>query len=84
MTGIFKPCVAPLVIDQYTRQREYVKTLKSGERVIVDPETTISRILLVFYACVNIGAFFTIATTYAEKYLGFWIAFLLPGIVYFA
>lgn len=82
--GIFKPCVCPIILDQYTHQREYVKTLKSGEKVIVDPETTISRILLIFYACVNIGAFFALATTYAEKYLGFWIAFLLTGIVYFA
>ena len=81
--GIYKPSVAPLVIDQYTHQREYVKTLKSGERVIVDPETTISRIMLIFYACVNIGAFFALATTYVEKYRGFWLAFLLPGIVYF-
>lgn len=81
--GIFKPNVTPIVIDQYTRQREYVKTLKSGERVIVDPETTINRILLIFYSCINIGAFFMLATTYAEKYIGFWMAFLLPGIVYF-
>jgi POT family proton-dependent oligopeptide transporter len=58
--GIFKPCVAPIVIDQYTHQREYVKTLKSGERVIVDPETTIGRIMMIFYSCVNVGAFFAI------------------------
>ncbi|KAL1876173.1 hypothetical protein VTK73DRAFT_9611 [Phialemonium thermophilum] len=81
--GIFKPNVAPTVIDQYTHQREYVKTLKSGERVLVDPETTIRRILLIFYSCINVGAFFSLATTYAEKYRGFWIAFLLTGIVYF-
>ncbi len=81
--GIFKPCVSPTVIDQYTHQREYVKRLKTGERVIVDPETTISRIMMVFYSCVNVGYFFAIATTYAEKYVGFWVAFLLPGIIYF-
>ncbi|OIW23902.1 PTR2-domain-containing protein [Coniochaeta ligniaria NRRL 30616] len=81
--GIFKPCVSPTVIDQYTHQREYVKTLKSGERVLVDPETTIGRIMMVFYSCVNIGSFFAIATTYVEKYVGFWVAFLLPGIIYF-
>jgi dipeptide/tripeptide permease len=81
--GIFKPCVAPTIIDQYTHQREYVKTLKSGERVIVDPETTIGRIMMVFYSCVNVGSFFAIATTYVEKYVGFWVAFLLPGVIYF-
>ncbi|KAK2668684.1 MFS transporter superfamily [Fusarium oxysporum f. sp. vasinfectum] len=80
--GLFKPNVVPLIVDQYTDQTEYVKTLKSGERVIVDPETTIQRIMLIFYMCINVGAFFMIATTYIEKYVGFWLAFLLPGIIY--
>lgn len=51
--------------------------------MLVDPETTIQRISLIFYAFVNVGAFFAIATTYAEKRVGYWLAFLLPGIVYF-
>jgi dipeptide/tripeptide permease len=81
--GIFKPNILPTVIDQYRHQHQYVKTLKSGERVIVDPEMTINRISLTFYAFVNIGAFFPVATVYAEKRIGFWLAFLLPGIIYF-
>jgi dipeptide/tripeptide permease len=81
--GIFKPNILPTLFDQYRHQKEYVKTLKSGEKVIVDPETTISRISILFYGFVNIGAFFAIATTYAEKRVGWWLAFLLPGIVYF-
>ncbi|KAI1457882.1 PTR2-domain-containing protein [Annulohypoxylon moriforme] len=80
--GIFKPNVAPTVIDQYKYQREYTRVLKSGEKVLVDPETTISHIMLIFYAFVNIGAFFSIAIVYVEKYHSFWLAFLLPGIVY--
>lgn len=70
------------MIDQYTYQREYTKVLKSGEKVLVDPETTVSHIMLIFYAFVNIGAFFSIAIVYIEKYHSFWLAFLLPGIVY--
>ncbi|OAA55248.1 Oligopeptide transporter [Niveomyces insectorum RCEF 264] len=81
--GIFKPNVAPTVIDQYKHQKEYVRTLKSGERQIVDPERTVQRIMLIFYAMINVGAFFAIATTYTEKYVGYWLSFLLPGIVYF-
>ncbi|KAK5991705.1 MFS-type transporter ucsM [Cladobotryum mycophilum] len=80
--GIFKPNVAPTVLDQYTNQRQVIKTLKSGERVIIDPERTIQRVMLIFYAMINVGAFFAIATTYTEKYVGFWLSFLLPGIVY--
>jgi proton-dependent oligopeptide transporter, POT family len=51
--------------------------------VLVDPETTVQRIMLIFYASINIGSFFEIATTYSEKYVGYWLAFLLPGIIYF-
>lgn len=65
--GIFKPNVAPTLIDQYQYQREYTKVLKSGEKVLVDPETTISHILLIFYAFVNVGAFFSIAVVYVSN-----------------
>lgn len=71
------------MLDQYRHQRPYVKTLKNGERVIIDPEMTINRISLIFYCFVNIGAFFPVATVYAERRIGFWFAFLLPGIIYF-
>lgn len=57
--------------------------MRSGERVIVDPETTIQRMMLIFYALTNVGAFYGLPTTYGEKYIGFWLAFLLPGIIYF-
>jgi hypothetical protein len=39
--------------------------------------------MLIFYGFVNVGAFFMLATTYAEKYVGFWLSFLLAGIIYF-
>ncbi|KAK5130880.1 hypothetical protein LTR08_001601 [Meristemomyces frigidus] len=81
--GIFKPNIAPTVLDQYQHQRVYTKVLSSGEKVVVDPETTVQRIMLIFYALINVGAFFAIATTYSEKYVGYWLAFLTPGIVYF-
>ncbi|KAJ7452210.1 MFS peptide transporter [Mycena latifolia] len=81
--GIFKPNVAPTVLDQYTHQKPYVMTTKKGERVIVDPEMTIQRIMTIYYGFINIGAFYAIASTYAEKFVGFWLAFLLPNIIYF-
>lgn len=81
--GVFKPNVSPLILDQNPHKKAYTKTLKSGEKVIVDPEATTNRIMLLFYGFVNVGAFFMIATTYAEKYVGFWLSFLLAGIIYF-
>lgn len=81
--GIFKPNVAPTVLDQLGHKKAYTKVLKSGEKVIVDPEVTTTRTMLIFYGFVNIGAFYMLATTYAEKYVGYWLSFLLSGAIYF-
>ena len=60
-----------------------VKTLPSGERVIVDPTTTVSRIFLYFYMMVNIGSLCgQITMVYAEKYVGFWLSFTLPSCLF--
>ena len=66
--------IAPLIADQCTVKKQFIKTLPSGERVIVDPAVTIERMLLYYYWATNIGAFFGVATTYAEKRIGFWLA----------
>lgn len=39
--------------------------------------------MLIFYGLVNVGAFYAVGVDYAEKYIGYWLAFLLPGIIYF-
>ncbi|KAF5630684.1 proton-dependent oligopeptide transporter POT family [Fusarium tjaetaba] len=44
-TGGFKPNVNPLIVEQLGEQYIHVKTLKSGERVIVDPAVTIERMV---------------------------------------
>lgn len=76
-TGGIKSNVSPLIADQYTRKRMAIKVLDSGERVIIDPAVTISRIYLIFYWCINIGALSLLATPYLERDIGFWSAFLL-------
>ncbi|KAF4452905.1 hypothetical protein F53441_4331 [Fusarium austroafricanum] len=55
-TGGFKPNVNPLIVEQLGEQYMHVKTLKSGERVVVDPAVTIERVYLWFYFCINVGA----------------------------
>ena len=65
-TGGIKSNVSPLIADQYTITKPYVKTLKSGERVIVDPPTTIQSIFMMFYMCINVGSLSAIATTEME------------------
>ncbi|KAI1824897.1 major facilitator superfamily transporter peptide [Xylaria intraflava] len=80
--AMFKPNVSPLLLDQITHTVPKVVTLASGERVIQDPESTTERVVLWFYLLINIGGFFGVATSYAEKYVGWWLAFLLPLLVY--
>lgn len=78
-TGLFKANVSPLLAEQNHDRRMWVKTLKSGERVIVDPAVTNTRIFLYFYFCINVGSLTgQISMVYVEKFVGFWLAFLLP------
>lgn len=76
--GGIKPNVSTLVIEQYRNTKLYVKTLSSGERVIVDPAITVRFIFSVFYICICSGSLSSIATPELEKYIGFWAAYLLP------
>ncbi|KAL2798467.1 POT family-domain-containing protein [Aspergillus keveii] len=81
--AMFKPNVSPLLLDQMTETKPKTKVLPSGEKVIVDPEATAERAMLWFYLLINIGGFMSVATSYSEKYVGWWLAFLLPLLLYF-
>ena len=81
-SGMIKPCLGPMLCDQSPVKRPTIITTKKGERVILDPQATIARYFLIFYWCINVGSFFGLATSYTERYVGFWLAFLEPGIVY--
>ena len=60
-----------------------VQTLKSGERVIVDPAMTTQRMFLYFYLFINIGSIVgQISMVYAERYVGFWLSFFLPTVMF--
>ncbi|KAG5931157.1 hypothetical protein E4U53_001933 [Claviceps sorghi] len=79
---MFKPLISPLLLDQMSSHELTVKTLPSGERVIEDPEHTTERVMLWFYLLVNVGGFMSSATSYSAKYVGWWLAFLLPLLLY--
>jgi len=82
-TGGFKPNISPLVVEQIPLTTIIVKSLPSGEQVIVDPTITQSRIYHYFYLFINIGALVgQIGMVYAEKYVGFWLSYLLPTIAF--
>jgi proton-dependent oligopeptide transporter, POT family len=76
-TGGIKSNVSPLIAEQYRNTKPYIRLLKSGERVIVDPAVTVQRIYMIFYLCINVGSLSSIATTEMEAHTGFWTAYLL-------
>ncbi|KAI4152941.1 MAG: hypothetical protein L6R39_001722 [Caloplaca ligustica] len=83
--GGFKPNVSTLIAEQYESQhpKQYIKVQKDGERTIVDPVMTISRIYMYFYLMINVGALAgQIGMVYAEKYQGFYLSFVLPTIMF--
>jgi len=45
-TGLFKANISPLVAEQYKRTKLFVITTETGERVIVDPALTVSRVYM--------------------------------------
>ena len=82
-TGGFKPNISPLVAEQLPLTTMKVITLpKTGERVLIDPAVTSSRVYHYFYMFINIGALVgQITMVYAEKYVGFWLSYLLPTVM---
>ncbi|EOA86833.1 uncharacterized protein SETTUDRAFT_115376 [Exserohilum turcica Et28A] len=83
-TGAFKANISPLIAEQYRQTKpRVIIDAKTGERVISDPNITLSRIFLYFYMFVNMGALTgQISMVYVEKYIGFWCAWLLPTIMF--
>lgn len=59
-----------------------VKTETNGERVIMDPALTVQKVYHWFYLMINVGSLTgSIVMVFAEKYVGFWLAFLLPTLM---
>lgn len=83
-TGGFKSNISPLLAEQIPQTRPLVKTLESGERVIVDPQVTYSRVFLYFYMMINAGSLVGgIGMVYAERFVGFWLSYALPTFMFF-
>lgn len=81
-TGMFKPNISPLIAEQYKRTKLFVE-VHNGERVIVDPTLTVSRVYMYFYLFINIGALVgQLSMSYSEKFVGFYLAYTLPTVVF--
>ncbi|KAI0007701.1 peptide transporter PTR2 [Xylariaceae sp. FL0662B] len=81
-TGVLKANIPALIAEQNQDTTMRVE-VRNGERVIVDPAVTNSRIFLYYYLAINIGsAAGQISMAWAEKRVGFWLAFLLPTVLF--
>lgn len=70
--------VAPLCADQFKTTTPVVKSLKSGERVLVDYELSIQHLYQWFYWAINTGALIGgIACPLIELNYSYWAAYLL-------
>lgn len=74
-TGGIKANVSPLIAEQYRNTKSFVRTLKTGERVLVDPGVTVQSIYMIFYLCINFGSLSSLVTTTLELKVGFWAAY---------
>ncbi|KAI5290546.1 hypothetical protein KEM54_001234 [Ascosphaera aggregata] len=82
-TGGFKSNVSVLIAEQSTETHMYVTTTEQGEDVIVDPSLTATRIYHYFYMMINFGGLLgQIGMVFAEKYVGFWLAYMLPTVMF--
>jgi POT family proton-dependent oligopeptide transporter len=81
-TGLIKPNLLPLMLDQYPYRQNVLKRLPTGETVYVDRDASVSSLTMIFYWSINIGAFLQIATSYSARLVGYWLAFLCPCIMY--
>ncbi|OLL22605.1 putative peptide transporter ptr2 [Neolecta irregularis DAH-3] len=81
-TGGIKSNVSPLVAEQAPSIARFVRTEKSGKKVIVDPALTTQRIFMYFYFGINVGSLSALATTNLRSRVGYWAAFILPTCVF--
>ncbi|KAL6809751.1 PTR2 domain-containing protein [Trichoderma sp. SZMC 28015] len=77
-TGGVKATASPFIGDQYAETAPQLIITKKGERVVTDRALTLQYIYNVSYWLTNIASLSLVASTYLEKLVGFWAAYLLP------
>ncbi|KAJ5885548.1 Proton-dependent oligopeptide transporter family [Penicillium taxi] len=76
-SGAFNATVVPFIADQYDEEYFRIRT-KKGKKVVADRELTITYIYNVYYWTINIVGFLADSTPLLERYVGFWVAYLVP------
>ena len=83
--GGVKAILPPFIADQYTKTKPRLRTLKTGERVVVDYELTLQYIYNLYFWIGNVGSLSWFGTVFLEKHYGFAPAYgLTLGLMLFA
>jgi POT family proton-dependent oligopeptide transporter len=82
-TGGIKSNISPLMADQYTRKKPFIKQLADGRKKVVDPAITVQSMFSWFFWAINVGSLSSLITTTIEKYHSFWLSYLIPLIMFF-
>ncbi|SCV02600.1 LAMI_0H01002g1_1 [Lachancea mirantina] len=82
-SSFIKPVLFPILLSQYPHETDVVKILKSGEMVIIDRDASLHRMTMFYYWSINLGAFVSLGTAYCAKRIGYWLAYLIPLLIFF-
>ncbi|KUL84382.1 hypothetical protein ZTR_06329 [Talaromyces verruculosus] len=77
--GGVRATMTPLMMDQFAPTEVKVITLTNGKQVVYDRGLTTQYIYNAQYWLVNIASLSVIPTTFMEKKVSFWAAYLLPS-----
>ena len=77
--GGIKSNISILLCDQIKSDVPYIKVTKQGERVVVDPNLTVSKLMAAFYFTINVGSLASLCSTTSERKIGeIFNFFLIP------
>lgn len=81
-TGGIKSQISVFLGEQTKSTVPYISVTKKGERVIVDPNVTIQRLMHWFYFAINVGSLAIVVAPIIEKYHSYWLTFLVSLLVF--
>ncbi|CAH0051184.1 unnamed protein product [Clonostachys solani] len=72
----------PFIADQIPDEKPMVRRNKNGQLVVTERQLAVQYVFNGYYWMVNVGSLVTIATTLIERHVDFWLAFLLPTVIF--
>ncbi|KAF7716040.1 MFS-type proton-dependent oligopeptide transporter [Penicillium ucsense] len=77
-SGAFNATVVPFIADQYDEEQSRIR-IEKGKMVVSDRDLNITYICNVYYWTINLMGFVADSTPLLERYVGFWLAYLVPS-----